>query len=65
MWSTEEIEQIYKNVFSKIENESIEDYFLAEDIEAIKKAGTAIQNIGNRIFQPKVRVDISEMMRIY
>ena len=54
MWLPEELERIYKIAYKNISDQKIEDVLPPDDIKAIRETGTAIANIGNRIFSPKV-----------
>ena len=55
MWFKAEIENIYKTVYMEQADESVHDLGLhADDLQAIREAGSAIHNISNKIFQPKV-----------
>ena len=54
MWLPEELERIYMKAYKGLEDQKIEDVLPPDDIQAIREAGTAIENIGNRIFVPKV-----------
>ena len=54
MWLPEELERIYKIAYKNISDQKIEDVLPPDDIKAIRETGTAIANIGNRIFAPKV-----------
>ena len=58
MWLPEEIERIWEKVYKGIGDQKIEDVLPPDDIKAIRQAGTAIENIGNKIFAPKVSVHI-------
>ena len=55
MWLPEELERIYKIAYKNISDQKIEDVLPPDDIKAIRETGTAIANIGNRIFSPKVK----------
>ena len=54
MWLSKELELIWEKAYKGLGDRKIEDILPPDDIKAIREAGTAIANIGNKIFAPKV-----------
>ena len=54
MWLPEEIERIRKAAYKGLEDQKVEEILHPDDLKAIRETGTAIENIGNKIFTPKV-----------